>query len=729
MMGFTALAAQTILIREFFIAFNGNEFTIGIVLANWILLVALGSLSGGRFIKNIKRPDIVYAVFQVGIAVSLPVSIYLIRTLRNTLGIGIGETIDSPAIFASSLLIPSALGILMGASFPAACKMHSNISPSRVKSGGIVYAVEALGFIAAGPVITYILVTRFDSFSAAFITGCLAALSSFLIIWKKRSILIASAILVFASILVMAPARMLQNISINEQWKGRNLLKYKNSVYGNLAVTESFGQYTFYSNGIPIVVTPASDLWHAEDTAHFAMLSCGKAKRVMLIGGGAGGVIREILKYPVEKLIYVELDPALIGLIKEFPVKLTKEELSDKRLEIRFMDGRRAMLKMLERREKVDVIIVNLPAPYTLQLNRFYTKEFFARARAALSDNGIFECSLPGSLSALGPELIALNNSIFMTMKDVFPTAVIPGYTNIFLASEKIIDLKPDVMARRLEDSGIKTTIFNKAYIEDRLGGQWTKWFDDSIAGQKMIKKNSDLFPAGTYYAISYWNSMFPSRMKDAMRRLGRIDFRIVAVMILIAGSASIAIGSVVKKKPRYAAGWVVFSTGFTCMSLNLIIVYAYQSFHGFVFSHIALLVSAFMTGLALSSFVTTKYLDRLKNGLTGIMAAESAGILLCGMTGFTLLFKMPPPVYFLLVALPGFLIGTEFPMANKIYAERKNTVEASGILYSLDLLGSWGAALLVSFALVPLVGIVNTCLALALLKTLSLALVATSRH
>lgn len=735
-MGFTALTAQTILIREFFIAFNGNEFTIGVVLANWILLVAIGSIIGGRLARISAEPALPYTLLQTGIAAFLPASIYMIRTLAGALGVGIGETISPAAIFLSSLLIPSLTAIFSGASFPFACKMLGDVTGDRARSAGMVYSIEAAGFIAAGPAITYILITRFNSFTTAFIAGSLTILSSLLIIstgrrgkLKKVFVFAGSIALALVLILSFAPSDILHAVSLKAQWRGRELLRYKNSIYGNLAVTKSLGQYTFYSNGIPIVVTPTPDISHTEEIVHFAMLSHRDPKRVILIGGGAGGAIREILKYPVDKLIYIELDPALIGLVKEFPVRLTEEELSDRRLETIFKDGRRAILDMIKNGVKADVIIVNLPAPTTLQLNRFYTREFFSEVRSVLSDCGVFECSLPGSLSTLSPELIELNRSILTTMREKFSVFVIPGYTNLFIASQNSAAPDRESILRRFKECGIGTRVLNEAYIKERLDPQWIKWFDDSLAIRKPVRKNLDLFPAGTYYAVSFWNSIFPSRMQGLMRGLEKIDLKTLLVIILILGGAALAVGSFIKKGAGYAAGWAILTTGFTCMSLNLMIVYAYQSFHGFVFSHIAILVSAFMAGLAIASLVMTKYPHVLKDNIRIMMAVESAGILLCAVIGLILPVRLPAPAYFMLAALPGMIVGLEFPVANTICSDRKRPGGSGGLLYGLDLLGSWGAALVVSFALVPLVGIVNTCLALAILKTLSLTLVASSRR
>ena len=83
LMGFTSLVVQTLLIREFLISFYGNELTIGLILANWIILEALGSILASRFSLKSKRPALVYALLQTGIALYLPLSIFFIRDIKN----------------------------------------------------------------------------------------------------------------------------------------------------------------------------------------------------------------------------------------------------------------------------------------------------------------------------------------------------------------------------------------------------------------------------------------------------------------------------------------------------------------------------------------------------------------------------------------------------------------------------------------------------------------------
>ena len=113
----------------------------------------------------------------------------------------------------------------------------------------------------------------------------------------------------------------------------------------------------------------------------YALLEHAAPRRILLIGGGVNGAVAEALKHPtVERLDYVELDPALIGMAREFFPAQTAAFDSDSRVHLHFLDGRRFLT---ETGEKFDVIIVDVPDPQTAQLNRFYTVEFFLRGARA----------------------------------------------------------------------------------------------------------------------------------------------------------------------------------------------------------------------------------------------------------------------------------------------------------------------------------------------------------
>jgi spermidine synthase len=442
-------------------------------------------------------------------------------------------------------------------------------------------------------------------------------------------------------------------------------------------------------------------------------------------------MLAEILRYPVEKVTYLELDPALIKLVRDFPTSLTEKELRDPRLDIVYADGRR-FLNTVE--AKYDIIMVNLPMPSTLQLNRFYTKEFFAEARRSIGDDGLLTLAVPGSLSQISSELRNLNATILSSLKDLFFVFVIPGYSNIYIAAKKEIFIAPNVLVSRLAERGVRTRTFNRSYLKERLSRQWAEWFDQLIWQYDRIGKNLDLAPRATFYAVSHWNALFSPGLSIVMRVLNRLNLGSILMAIALAAAIAYSASLHIRQPVKVIGGFAIFSTGFTVMALNLILIYAYQSFYGFVFHHIAVLASAFMIGLVAGGWLATRSLPLIRNNTAVFFGMESFAAVFSLAVGGILLYLDRqgafrfPAVFFFLIMVTGALIGAEFPIVNKLCLKGAEGADTAGLLYALDLAGSWFAALIVSAALVPLIGIPGTCVALAMLKILSGALVVSGR-
>lgn len=736
LMGFTSLTVQTLLIREFLISFYGNELIIGLILANWIILEAVGSIASSRPAQKNHQPLLIYAILQMAISLYLPVSVFFIRTVKNILGLSLGEGVGISTIVLSSFFILAPLSMFDGAQFPFGCRILSDYSKKPLESTGRVYILEAMGFILAGPIFTYLLITKFNSFQIAFLLGILNLSSGMLLLKNELENLLRKfffVIITFALGLLIfiffGFSSRIHFLSINKQWKNQKVLDYRNSIYANLVVTQTQQQYTFYSDGIPIITTPVPDITCIEELSHFVILSHKNPKDLLLLSGGAGGLIREILKYPINRLDYAELDPTLIQLIKKFPTELTQKELNDPRLNIKYIDGRR-FVRIAN--DKYDVILFNLPMPSTLQLNRFFTKEFFKSIKSTLKQNGIFAFSLPGSLSYISQELRNLNASILNTLKSEFSyVKIIPGDFNLYLASEYNFEISPEIFITRLKERNIQTRLISAFHLQYRLDPHWLNWFKDSIGDISNIRQNTDLLPSAVFYSISYWNALFSVRLQKFFRFLDKLNFRLLLFIICLAGFIIFLFQRTFPKLKKISIGFAIATTGFIGMSTSLIIIFAYQSFYGFVFHHLALLVTAFMAGLTCGGWLMTRNISRIKKEILFFSIIELILICFCLGLGPLLIYldKFPSGklsvIFFILSGLSGFLVGSQFPLANKIYWQNKGSYnQTAGILYCLDLTGAWFATLIISVALAPVIGIIKTCVLLVVLKIISLALV-----
>jgi len=164
-----------------------------------------------------------------------------------------------------------------------------------------------------------------------------------------------------------------------------------------------------------------------EVLVHPAMVLSDNPKKVLLFGGGEGATLREILRYPIERVVMVDIDEEVIELCKEFLPNMAEGAFSDSRAEVVLGDAREYIEKT---EEKFDVIISDLTEPLEEgPASKLFTKEFFTTIKEHLTENGIFVTQ------ALSVSIInnKIHTAIHNTLRQVFPVvksyhAYIPLY-------------------------------------------------------------------------------------------------------------------------------------------------------------------------------------------------------------------------------------------------------------------------------------------------------------
>jgi spermidine synthase len=741
-MGLSSITAQIVLLRELLVSFLGNELTLGVILASWLILVAAGSFLAGKSVEKVERKLEVFVAFQLIFSVAFPLTIFLCRIFKNILLATPGEVLGFAPIFYSSLLILLPVTLPYGALFTYGCKLYAQYAEENAASIGKVYIIETIGSMIGGLLITFLLIQYLNPFTIAFSISLLNSLMSIFLLRLKpksskasfqKAVIILSILLsfLFAYGLLPQTSSSIHQSSIRSQWRGLNVIHYENSIYGNITVTKRGEQYTFFADGVPSITTPVPDIASIEDFVHFPMLFHEKPESILILNGGAGGMIHEILKYPVKRIDYVELDPLLLKLVQEFPTPLTQSELSDKRVKIHYMDGR---LFVQRTGGRFDIIFIGFPAPQSLQTNRLFSSEFFSMARGKMNPNGILVFTLPGSFTYISPELRDLNGCILDTLKNVYcHVRVIPGDVNLYLASDSdfLENISSNEISKRFEERKIKASLITRNYIEYRLNERWLKWFQQSMGGRK-LHVNSDFHPLAVFFNLSYWNSLFSPYLTEVFKRYERSSLTLSVTKIIL---ITLVLATIFIRMPhlsRHSITYSIFTTGLTGMIFNLAIIFAFQTFYGYLYHQIGLLIAIFMLGIASGSLLITKRLDRIKKDSFLFLKIEMAIILFSIL--FPFVFLVPSHnlenkvVYFILYGavlimsfLSGMSIGLQFPLANKIYLSsytgKGRLGETAGLLYAADLLGGFFGGLSGGILLLPILGLKETCFIMAMLK------------
>lgn len=447
---------------------------------------------------------------------------------------------------------------------------------------------------------------------------------------------------------------------LERQWKGQELVHYQNSVYSNITVTTRENQFNFFSNGIPLFSTPVPDIAFVEEFVHLPLLFHSYPENILLIGGGAGGILNEIAKYSsVENIDYIELDPLIIKVVQKYATPLTMAELNDPKVKIKYTDGR---LWVKGPTGNYDVVLVNLPPPSTLQLNRFYTVDFFQEAKKVLGQDGIIAILVPGSLTYLNEELINLNTCLLLSMGKVFPyTRVIPGDFNIFLASSdrEILNLDADRIIQRFKNSQLSTKLLTEFYIKYKLDPERSKWYVDTLSStlsdSKKIRINNDLFPSGVFYYLAFWNTLYSPGLNNIFRLMEKVNLKTFLFPLILFIIIFLLIRAKTNKLKKASLPVAIANTGFAGMTFQLIIILTFQSFYGNIYHRIGLLATAFMAGLALGSIVMNSIMERIKNKLSLLIKLEAAIVLYSVCLPFLL------TSFHLYLGKPGIFLGSNY--------------------------------------------------------------------
>ena len=223
-------------------------------------------------------------------------------------------------------------------------------------------------------------------------------------------------------------------------------------------------------------------LYH-EILTHLPAITMNVPGKALLIGGGDGGSVEELLKYAsIEKVVMVELDEMVVEKSKEFLPGISNQAFQSDRLELQILNG----IQYIEQtREKFDQVVLDLTDAFGPSLG-LYTKEFYEKVRRAMNPRGIL------SLHIESPVTMNTNfRRIYHTLRSVFKFVrpmlnYIPLYGTLwgFAAASDHYDpseITREVIQKRLKENQIKDLKFYNEethhsvqcippYIQEALG-------------------------------------------------------------------------------------------------------------------------------------------------------------------------------------------------------------------------------------------------------------------
>lgn len=740
-LGFFALVAQTLLFRDFLVVMEGSELGVGSFFGSWLLWVGLGATAGrvlsSRVVGLTRRFELTVLLYLPAILVQQ----YLIAHARTLGGVSAYEVYPFGRMFAVSILANAPISLTTGLLFTLACRWwdaEQELPPARV------YMVEALGGFLGGVAVTALLVSGIDAENVI----CYAALvliagsvTCFLATDKSDRSTVSGVVLLvlLAAVSLVALSGLATSWS---RWNDRaewSRLLPPDEFRGSFTTAQA--RYLYGERGTQFVVMSwggvseaLPNTEHASEVIALSLAQQPTAQNVLVVGTDSLGICLRLNQLPqAREVVWLHPDP-------EYPQAVLQVLPAVDRAAAQQLDVPQDEVRhyLQSHRGRFDLVLLNLPDPTTLVLNRYWTREFFQSVEQALSDDGVVCTRVTGAANYMGDERVYLGSSALATLKSVFTNVALkPGDESWLIASN---GSAPTSAPAELRDrfAGIEGAAdlyppqgLMSLYAPDRVAFQLEKYAQAAASVGSDLLVNRDQQPKSLVFGLLL-----------ALRRTTLLSFA-RHVPILWAGGIWIAACPVViytllrilyMLSPRgrqatsesvvagaaFDSSVLVFATGLAGMSLSIVLMFQYQSQFGSLFLDIGLISALFMFGSFAGSLVGERLVRRPRRVLLPVCLLLNLVLLALVMV---LPADSPRPVYACWFFACGIFVGLYFPIgAQRLRSAGLGAAAAGARLEMLDHWGGAVGAVLSGWLLLPLLGIPLTLCVLMLVVSANLA-------
>ncbi len=364
----------------------GNQaLAYGVAVGGFLAAMGVGSYVS-KYIATDSRSsshqqDLLSAFVKVELLIApltalLPLGLFTLFVLNGNLWLGLS-------------LATVLLGILAGLEVPLLTRvleLESNLKDALAR----VLALDYLGALLGSIIFPLLLLPFCGLFPTGFILGALPAIMVFLLgsqfsqlkPWKYLGLGIATALFALAPISIPLTNRLENNLY------QAPIIQRIQSQYQRIVLTRQGKDLRLFLDG-DLQLSTIDEYRYHEALVHPAMSANSHRKKVLVMGGGDGMALREILKWSeVEKIVLIELDPTVVKLARNHPqlVAINHNAFADSRVEVIYGD---AFLRVADLPEQFDVIIADFPDPDREILAKLYSEGFYRRLLSRLSDDGV----------------------------------------------------------------------------------------------------------------------------------------------------------------------------------------------------------------------------------------------------------------------------------------------------------------------------------------------------
>ncbi|MFH2000072.1 MAG: hypothetical protein ABIK28_10340 [Planctomycetota bacterium] len=748
LLGFNAQVIQLVLFREAMVLSNGSEISLGVCFAVWALFNGAGALIGWLLIRlhvNVGR-------FFLPVLGLLPLllclSIHGARVARFLVDVPGSEPIPLAVFSFLAMMVLAPVTFLDGFLFLSVLeKLFGTQAGGRNTSA--VYGVASFGALAGGLLFSLALAGVLTPFAIA---GLLLSVNAVFLLsregngwkgyWAKHRMEAAwRCLLCMGGVATLIAGSSINAGSERERWRVlQPSLAWEASIetpYQNLAVLRYENEYSLFGNShflYTLRSKPSSEShdWEQALFPNFAMLQPATPERVLLLGGGPRGYLTDLLEYEPKDLKWVEYDRAVLELCEKYMI-MEDREAWERDPVLGFATDGRLFVKSLKPRS-LDLILVDVPDPANANLNRYYTQEFFEECRRALDENGTLVLGLSSQPNYIGEEMLQRNGSVFTALKSVFPHVLITPGTYSFLAAggaETDLTADPGELIRRYRSRGLTSDrfspyLFHTSFEPDALN--WIGELFNASFHEGRFSTNTDDQPVA-YYADSRLSAVLTSDPGERFME-GWNAFRsgggdrspglfLLFLGVLLPGLAVLlCFGSLLRpgtlsgrRADRAIFILAALAVGFCGIVLEVAVLFAFQNHVGYLYSRMGVLIACYMAGLSAGSF------------------GKPVNLSLRGCFGFSILFvvlgwaetlylisgadRLPsgPWAWLAFFGFANVLFGISGGLAFRgiTRALKDMGTRGGGLIYALDILGTFAGGWLAGSRLIPCFGIGST--------------------
>jgi len=415
---------------------------------------------------------------------------------------------------------------------------------------------------------------------------------------------------------------------------------------------------------------------YCEEVVHYTMAQRYMPSKVLLVSGGYAGLIDELNKYKQVKVDYVEPNPHLLKISRNYCKVVFPDNTKIIKNDIRGF--------LRKSSERYDIAIIATPEPTSLEQNRFYTIEFLELLKGHLAANGVVSISLSGIGNYPSPPRQKAYSSIAATFKKVFRIVeVISGERDYLLASDSIIRID---MAQLLSEQHIgKANLYVRPdYINDEHIAQRNQFFHGQT--QSTLKINTDNHPWPVLQNTLGYLSMFGDKIWLLW---------VVGIVLLLI--------------PFFVTNYhmrAMYAVGFAGSAIQTLYLLTLQTAAGVLYGTLGAMIALFMGGLALGS-VAYGRATYIKPKHIKISIIGSLFILIA-----LIITRMHMEIWQLITIVSAGIIIASFSVGYLYISITENSnsnPDQPAKTYAADLMGSAAGIVIVTLLLVPSIGFLSS--------------------